>query len=163
MLGDLANAMRAFGDLINAEYGRHLDDVDELLTRTLNLVHETRAALTELILLDVDPRQQADLWMLQSSVLAAVEQILQQLDLERGERSSEAWLDRPRFLTPPIGGRARAAIRHHDGLRAQSGSEMPGSASGLRFDPHPPAILTSAAEFSAADESFGSGSSVRGR
>jgi hypothetical protein len=29
--------------------------------------------------------------------------------------------------------------------------------SGLRFDPHPPAILTSAAEFSVADESFGSG------
>jgi hypothetical protein len=47
--------------LINAEYGRHLDDVDELLTRTLDLVHETRAVLTELILLDVDPRQQTDL------------------------------------------------------------------------------------------------------
>jgi len=91
--------------LINAEYGRHLDDVDELLTRTLGLVHETQAVLTELILLDVDPRQQTDLWMLQSSVLAAVDQVLQQLDLEQIERSSEAWLDRPRFLALPIGGR----------------------------------------------------------
>ena len=36
VLDDLANALRAFGDLINAEYGRRLDDVDELLTRTLN-------------------------------------------------------------------------------------------------------------------------------
>ena len=106
MLDDVANALRAFGDLINAEYGRNVDDVDELLTRTLDLVHETRAVLTELVLLDVDPRQQADLWMLQSSVLAAVEQVLQQLDLEQSERSSEAWLDRPRFLTLPIGGRS---------------------------------------------------------
>ena len=106
VLDDVANALRAFGDLINAEYGRNVDDVDELLTRTLDLVHETRAVLTELVLLDVDPRQQADLWMLQSSVLAAVEQVLQQLDLEQSERSSEAWLDRPRFLTLPIGGRS---------------------------------------------------------
>ena len=105
VLDDLANALRAFGDLINAEYGHHIEDVDELLTRTLDLVHETRAVLTELILLDVDPRQQTDLWMLQGSVLAAVEQVLQQLDLEQSERSSEAWLDRPRFLTLPIGGR----------------------------------------------------------
>jgi hypothetical protein len=43
--------------------------------------------------------------MLQSSVLAAVEQVLQQLDIEQSERSSEGWLDRPRFLTLPIGGR----------------------------------------------------------
>ncbi|HKF89393.1 MAG TPA: hypothetical protein VKB85_15155 [Propionibacteriaceae bacterium] len=38
----------------------------------------------------VDPRQQTDLWMPQSSVLAAVELVLQQLDLEQGERSSES-------------------------------------------------------------------------
>jgi hypothetical protein len=106
VLDDLANALRAFGDLINAAYGRNVEDVDELLTRTLDLVRETRAVLTELILLDVDPRQQRDLWMLQSSVLAAVDQVLQQLDLEQSERSSEAWLDRPRFLSLPIGGRA---------------------------------------------------------
>jgi hypothetical protein len=43
--------------------------------------------------------------MLQSSVVAAVEQVLQQLDLEQIERGSEAWLDRPRFLTLPIDGR----------------------------------------------------------
>ena len=110
VLDDLANALRAFGDLINAEYGRNIEDVDELLTRTLDLVHETRAVLTELILLDVDPRQQTDLWMLQGSVLAAVEQVLQQLDLEQSERSSEAWLDRPRFLTLPIGGRGSSDL-----------------------------------------------------
>lgn len=105
VLDDLANALRAFGDLISAEYGGgNIDAVDELLTRTLELVRETRAVLTELILLNVDPRGQTDLWMLQSSVLAAVEQILQQLDLEQSERSRAAWLERPRFLTLPIGG-----------------------------------------------------------
>ena len=112
VLDDLANALRAFGDLINAEYGgRNVDAVDELLTRTLDLVRETRAVLTELILLNVDPRKQSDLWMLQSSVLAAVDQILQQLDLEQRDRTSEAWLDRPRFLALPIGGRGNSAGR----------------------------------------------------
>jgi len=43
--------------------------------------------------------------MLQSSIVAAVEQVLQQLDLEQIERGSEAWLDRPSFLTVPIDGR----------------------------------------------------------
>jgi hypothetical protein len=62
-------------------------------------------------LLNVDPRKQSDLWMLQSSVLAAVDQILQQLDLEQRDRTSEAWLDRPRFLALPIGGRGNSAGR----------------------------------------------------
>jgi uncharacterized membrane protein YccC len=101
VLDDLANALRAFGDLINAEYGGgNIDDVDDALLRTLDLVRETRAVLTELILLNVDPREQADLWMLHSSVLAAVEQVLQQLDLEQSERSTEARLDRPRLRSP---------------------------------------------------------------
>ena len=39
--------------------------------------------LTELTLLDLDPRQRPDLWMLQGSVLASVDHVLEQLDLER--------------------------------------------------------------------------------
>ena len=35
---------------------------------------------TELLLLEVDPREQPDLWMLQGSVLAAVDHVLTQLD-----------------------------------------------------------------------------------
>ena len=46
------------------------------------------------MLIDVDPRVQTDLWMLQGSVLAAVEHILGQLDLEHSERRAEAWLTR---------------------------------------------------------------------
>jgi hypothetical protein len=46
------------------------------------------------MLIDVDPRRQTDLWMLQGSVLAAVDHVLRQLDLERGEWRTEAWLAR---------------------------------------------------------------------
>jgi uncharacterized membrane protein YccC len=104
VLDDLANALRAFGDLVGAEYGGGIvDRVEEGLTRTLEIVRETRAVLTELVLLDVDPRSQTDLWMLQGSVLTAIEQVLQQLDLELSERSREAWLDRHPLPTVPIG------------------------------------------------------------
>jgi len=41
--------------------------------------------------------------MLQGSVLTAIEQVLQQLDLEQSERSRDAWLDRHPLPTVPIG------------------------------------------------------------
>ncbi len=103
VIDDVANALRGFGDMVSAEFGGgNVDRVDELLERTLDIVRETRAVLTELVLLDVDPRQQADVWMLQGSVLAAVEQILQQLDLEQEERSSAAWLNRHPIPMVPL-------------------------------------------------------------
>ncbi len=49
------------------------------------MVRETHAVLTELRLLDVDPRERPDLWMLHGSVLAAVEHMLAQLDAAREE------------------------------------------------------------------------------
>jgi uncharacterized membrane protein YccC len=103
VLDDLANALRAFGDLVKAEYdGGNVERVEAGLDRTLDIVRETRAVLTELVLLDVDPRNETDQWMLQGSVLTAIEQVLQELDLELTERS-EAWLDRHPLLTLPIG------------------------------------------------------------
>jgi hypothetical protein len=60
----------------------------------LENVRETRAVLTELMLLDVDPREQRELWMLQGSVLAAIDHAISQLDLEHTERSTKAWLSR---------------------------------------------------------------------
>jgi len=103
VLDDLADALRGFGDLVSAEFGGgNVDRVDELLEQTLDVVRETRAVVTELVLLDVDPRARTDLWMLQGSVLAAVEHILLQLDLEERERSSEAWLQRYRVPGLPL-------------------------------------------------------------
>jgi hypothetical protein len=103
VLDDVADALRSFGDLVSAEFGGgNVDRVDELLDRTLDTVRETRAVLTELVLLDVDPRLKTELWMLQGSVLAAVEHILLQLDLEPTERSSAPWLNRYRVPALPL-------------------------------------------------------------
>ena len=78
VLDDIANALRAYGDGVGAaDRGA---DREAALARTLDAVRETRAVLTELLLLDVDPRGQPDLWMLQGSVLAAVDHVLTQLD-----------------------------------------------------------------------------------
>ncbi|WP_210509133.1 aromatic acid exporter family protein [Naasia sp. SYSU D00057] len=110
VLDDVADGLRAFGDLVDAEYGRRgANRADDLLERTLEIVRETRAVLTELMLLDVDPREQTELWMLHGSVLAALDHVIAQLDLERTERSTEPWLSRriPALRTArgPGGGR----------------------------------------------------------
>ena len=93
MLDDLADSVRTFGDLVRAEYGGgDADEVDEVFRRNVDIVRETRSVLTELLLLDVDPVQHADLWMIRASVLAAVEQLLVQLDLETPAAAGEPWL-----------------------------------------------------------------------
>jgi uncharacterized membrane protein YccC len=87
VLDDLANALRAFGDLVTASYGpQHADQVEEAMSRAIGFVRETRAVLTELMFLDIAPGHRVDVWLLQGSVLAAVDSILQQLDLERPEQ-----------------------------------------------------------------------------
>ncbi len=104
VLDDLANGLRAFGDLVEAEYGSGRGDrADEALEHMLESVRETRAVLTELMLLDVDPREQKELWMLQGSVLAAIDHAVSQLDLERSERSTKPWLQRIEIPNPGIG------------------------------------------------------------
>ena len=50
--------------------------------RLAEIVRESRAVLTELVLLDVDPRRDPGLWLVQGSMLSAVDQVLTQLDLE---------------------------------------------------------------------------------
>jgi uncharacterized membrane protein YccC len=83
VLDDLAAGLRSFGDLVRTQYGGgRVDRADEARTATLEAVREARAVLTELTLLDIDPRQHPDLWMVQGTVLTAVGQILRQLDLE---------------------------------------------------------------------------------
>jgi len=103
VLDDVASGLRSFAELIDAEYGlSNVERVDEVLHQTLEIVRETRAVLTELMLIDVDPREQTDLWMLQGSVLAAVEHVL------RSWTSSTATAA-PRHGSP--GGRSRGSRR----------------------------------------------------
>jgi len=102
VLDHVANALRAFADLLDAEYGAgSAEDVDRALGRTVDIVAEARAVLTELMLIDVDPREQTGLWMLQGSVLAAVDHVLNQLDLEHTRRRTDAWLTRHALTLRP--------------------------------------------------------------
>ncbi len=96
VLDDLSNGLRAFGDLVSAEYGvaGKVYRADEAMARNLEAVRETRAVLAELMTLDVDPQDRADVWMFQGSMLAAVDQILRQLDWELTEHPTQSWLTR---------------------------------------------------------------------
>lgn len=83
VLDDLANGLRAFADVITAQFGpSDAARVDEAIARSVDIVRETRAVLTELMTLDVNPRQRSDLWLLQGSVLSAADRVLTNLDLE---------------------------------------------------------------------------------
>lgn len=84
ILDDVANGLRALGDVLGAQPGsRNSTQPGIAADRLAEIVRESRAVLTELVLLDVDPRQNRDLWLVQGSMLSAVDQILTQLDLER--------------------------------------------------------------------------------
>ena len=90
VLDDVATALRSFGDWVSSRSdGERAEQVDAALARTATVVHETREMLAELMIVGVDPRERTDLWMLHGSVLAAVDHVLRQLDLEGHDREIE--------------------------------------------------------------------------
>lgn len=83
ILDDIASGLRALGDVLGAQPGQRSPVQPGLAAdRLAEIVREARAVLTELVLLDVDPRHHTDLWLVQGSMLSAVDQILTQLDLD---------------------------------------------------------------------------------
>ncbi len=60
------------------------------LAEALETLRETRARLTEFLL--VDPQQDSDLWELRGSLLAAVARVLAELDVKERSRQRERWL-----------------------------------------------------------------------
>jgi len=83
ILDDVANGLRALGDVLGAQPGQRTPAKPALAAdRLAEIVGESRAVLTELVLLDVDPRRRTDLWLVQGSMLSAVDRILTELDLE---------------------------------------------------------------------------------
>ena len=99
LLEDLATGLRSFGDAVGGAWGGSASGVDEAIARTQESGREARAVLTELALLDIDPRASTELWMVQGSVLTAVEQMLRQLDLEHGVWAPDAL---SAVRTPPL-------------------------------------------------------------
>lgn len=89
VLADIADCLRAYGRLVHAEAGGAEERAEEALAESLEILRETRAILTEL--LTSRPEGRVELWLLRGSVLAAVEQVLVQLDLERRARLRSSW------------------------------------------------------------------------
>lgn len=82
---DVADCLRAFGRLVEAEAQGQEEATERALTAHLEVLRETQAILTELVLVEAPDDTSA--WLLRGSVLAGVAQVLDQLDLEERARA----------------------------------------------------------------------------
>lgn len=98
VLESLGAGLAAFAELVASD---RVEAAEQALGRLHEVIGETRAMLTDLILVDVEARPGSDTWMLQGSLLAAIDQILQQLDLEHPEQTAPAWSRRPSLERVP--------------------------------------------------------------
>lgn len=104
VLRDTADCLRSFGSLIVAEAEDREHETERALSQSLDILRETQAILTELIM--VDSRQYTASWLLRGSILGAVDQILARLNLEDRARLHRGWKEaqarRPLANLPPI-------------------------------------------------------------
>ena len=89
VLHDVGDCLRAFGSLVVAEAEDREEETEQALAESLDILRETNAILTELIMVDAQEKNTAS-WLLRGSILAAVEQVLAQLDLENRARTHQA-------------------------------------------------------------------------
>jgi len=87
LVSDLARAVRSFGELVRVEADEEGEPRPELLAETLDSVAEARARLTELLL--VDPREEPQVWALHGALLASIERVLRELDIQERLRERE--------------------------------------------------------------------------
>jgi hypothetical protein len=113
VLHDSADCLRAFGGFVVAESEGREEDTDQALAESLDILRETQAILTELVL--VRAREDTSSWLLRGSILAAVQQVLSRLDLEDRARVHEQWKEqqsrRPLAQLPRI---VHDALPHPD-------------------------------------------------
>ncbi|MFK5689765.1 aromatic acid exporter family protein [Ornithinimicrobium sp. LYQ92] len=88
VLADLGECIDAFGRLVEAETQGEQAQLHEVLDENIELLRETRAILTELMLAEVDDTEQ---WLLRGSILRAVDEILQVLDARTRARNHDRW------------------------------------------------------------------------
>lgn len=107
VLHDVADCLRAFGNLVIAEAedrGQGGEGTERALAESLEILRETKAILTELIM--VESRENDASWLLRGSILAAVEHVLSSLDLEERARRHQQWkeeqLRRPLSRLPVV-------------------------------------------------------------
>ncbi len=87
LMADLAESVRSFGALIRAEVDEAGEPHNAELAGALDAVREARVRLTELLL--VDPRAAPGQWQLHGSLLAGIERVLAELDVEERARRRE--------------------------------------------------------------------------
>ncbi|GAA4726249.1 aromatic acid exporter family protein [Pedococcus ginsenosidimutans] len=133
VLADVGDCLRAYGRLVHAEAGGAEERAEEALAESLEILRETRAILTEL--LTSRPEGRLELWLLRGSVLAAVEQVLVQLDLERRARLRTAW-QRPAPIAA-VAPLVRDALPRARGRRTGTWSGAPDSLSPTSSHHHP--------------------------
>ncbi len=104
VLHDAADCIRAFGGLVLAEVEGREEEAERSLDESLDILRETQAILTELIMVNTQDNKSS--WLLRGSILAAVEHLLNQLNLDDRARARQQWKDaqrsRPLSQLPPI-------------------------------------------------------------
>jgi uncharacterized membrane protein YccC len=113
VLHDAADCIRAFGSLVLAEVEEREEDAERSLDESLDILRETQTVLTDLVTVNFQENKSS--WLLRGSILAAVEHVLNQLNLEEHVRARQLWKDeqrtRPLAQLPPI---VNAALPHPD-------------------------------------------------
>jgi hypothetical protein len=113
VLHDAADCIRAFGSLVIAEVQEREEEAERHLDESLDILRETQAVLTQLLM--VDPQENKSSWLLRGSILAAVQHVLDELNLQDRARTRQQWKDeqrtRPLSQLPPI---VQAALPHPD-------------------------------------------------
>jgi hypothetical protein len=111
VLHDVADCIRAFGSLVLAEVEDRQEEAERSLDESLDILRETQAILTELIMVNVQENKSS--WLLRGSILAAVEHVLNQLNLKDRARIRQQWRNeeraKPLAQLPPI---VQAALPH---------------------------------------------------
>jgi hypothetical protein len=104
VLHDTADSLQAFGNLVVAESEGREEETERALAESLEILRETQAILTELMMVDAHLNTSA--WLLRGSILAAVDQVLARLNLENRARIRQLWkedqLRRPLAQLPRI-------------------------------------------------------------
>lgn len=113
LLIDLAAAIRGFGAFVGDEADDAVVRHPAQLEESIESARELRARLTDLLL--VDPRQDRILWELHGSMLASIERVLIEIDLERRLRERDRRLESiedNRTAASAAVARLRVATRH---------------------------------------------------
>jgi hypothetical protein len=104
VLHHAADCLRAFGSLVVAEAEQREDESELALAQSLDMLRETQAILTELLMVKAQDNTSA--WLLRGSILAALEKVLARLNLEDRARVhrmlKEEQLRRPLAQLPPL-------------------------------------------------------------